>query len=214
MESNLEFTLVVYIHMALISVSPEEIIFPNVLNQESVFLLKLKNTSGASVAFKVKTTAPKNYLVKPSAGVIGANGTAEVKITLNKQTSDPSANNDRFLVQAVKSESGKELTKEEWSVVDKAAIQELRLHVVFTGGQQSSAPAPAALDKNATPDQIRSRYDELLVDKKRLESELDSCKLQLLKRSKTTSTGFSVLQLLVAMILAVILARVATTMGY
>ncbi len=201
--------------------------FPNVLNQEAVFILKVSNVSSSAVAFKVKTTAPKNYLVKPSAGAIPASGSIEVKITLNKQTTDPSVNNDRFLVQAVKSPSGKELTKEEWAAVDKSAIQELRLHVVFanqagaggpaSGAMSSSMASPAAvvLEKSATPEQVRAKYDELVVYSKRLEGELDSCKSQLKKRSAVVSSGgFSTLQLIIAMIIAIIVARVATVMGY
>ena len=201
--------------------------FPNVLNQEAVFILKVSNVSSSAVAFKVKTTAPKNYLVKPSAGAIPASGSIEVKITLNKQTTDPSVNNDRFLVQAVKSPSGKELTKEEWAAVDKSAIQELRLHVVFTnqagaggsvsGAMSSSMASPAAvvLEKSATPEQVRAKYDELVVYSKRLEGELDSCKSQLKKRSAVVSSGgFSTLQLIIAMIIAIIVARVATVTGY
>ena len=213
--------------MSLITVSPEEIVFPNVLNQEAVFILKVSNVSSSAVAFKVKTTAPKNYLVKPSAGAIPASGSIDIKITLNKQTTDPSVNNDRFLVQAVKSPNGKELTKEEWAAVDKSAIQELRLHVVFTnqpgagasasGGMSSSMASPAAvvLDKTASPEQVRAKYDELVVYSKRLEGELDSCKSQLKKRSAVVSSGgFSTLQLIIAMIIAVVVARVATVMGY
>ena len=215
------------IEMSLIAVSPDEIVFPNVLNQEAVFILKVSNVSSTPVAFKVKTTAPKNYLVKPSAGAIPASGSIDIKITLNKQTTDPSVNNDRFLVQAVKSPSGKELTKEEWSAVDKSAVQELRLHVVFTnqagGAGQSAAvsssmasPAAVVLDKSASPEQVRAKYDELVSYSKRLEGELDSCKSQLKKRSAAVSAGggFSTLQLIIAMIIAVIVARVATVMGY
>ena len=199
--------------------------FPNVLNQEAVFILKVSNVSSSAVAFKVKTTAPKNYLVKPSAGAIPPSGSIDIKITLNKQTTDPSVNNDRFLVQAVKSPNGKELTKEEWAAVDKSAIQELRLHVVFTnqsgagasGTMSSSMASPAAvvLDKAAPPEQVRAKYDELVAYSKRLEGELDSCKSQLKKRSAAVSSGgFSTLQLIIAMIIAVVVARVATVMGY
>ena len=218
--------------MSLVAVSPEEIVFPNVLNQESVFILKVKNTSTSPVAFKVKTTAPKNYLVKPSAGAIAAGGSMDIKITLNKQSTDPSANNDRFLVQAVKSESGKDMTKEEWQAIDKSNVHELRLHVVFTGA--SSAPAgaapvapamiPVAIAKDASPDQIRAKYEELTSycsqlerEKKRVETELDSCKLQLKKKPSAAAsdcTGFSTIQLIVAMLLAIIIARFATIMGY
>jgi len=212
--------------MSLVTVNPEEIVFPNVLNQEAVFILKVSNVSSSPVAFKVKTTAPKNYLVKPSAGAIPGNGSIDIKITLNKQTTDPSANNDRFLVQAVKAPNGKELSKEEWSAIDKSSIQELRLHVVFTnqpssaGAPSSVGPSPAAvpLDKSASADQVRAKYDELVSYSKRLEGELESTKSQLKKKSSSSvavgGSGFSTLQLIIAMILAVIVARVATIMGY
>jgi hypothetical protein len=212
--------------MSLVTVTPGEITFPNVLNQESVFMLKVTNTTSSAVAFKVKTTAPKNYLVKPSAGVLAPSGDAEIKITLNKQTSDPSANNDRFLVQAVKSATGKDLTKEEWQAVDKSSVQELRLHVVFGGSALSAASsmvtAPVAIAKDATPEQVRAKYDELVSlyaqmekDKKRIESELDNCRLQIKKKPVAEMKGgFSTIQLIVAMLLAVIIARFATAMGY
>ncbi len=230
--------------MSLVSVSPEEIVFPSVINQEAVFLLKVKNITSTPIAFKVKTTAPKNYLVKPSAGTIPGNGTSEIKITLNKQATEPTSNSDRFLVQAVKTEGGKELTKEEWAAVDKSAIQELRLHVVFSGAPAVGSPgsgSPASLRavdassvvasmavqplaKDAPPEQVREKYEELVSlsgqwdkDKKRMESELDQCRIQLRKSKSISSVsagGFSALQLFVAMVLAVLLARLATIMGY
>jgi hypothetical protein len=132
------------------------------------------------------------------------------------------------LVQAVKAPSGKELTKEEWTAVDKSAIQELRLHVVFSNQAGSGSatagssvagvgPSPAAipLDKSASLDQVRVKYDELVSYSKRLEGELESTKSQLKKKSAIAgSSGFSTLQLVIAMLFAVIVARVATIMGY
>jgi len=40
--------------------------------------LQLRNTSDLPVAFKVKTTAPRQYCVKPNGGVINPNGSATV----------------------------------------------------------------------------------------------------------------------------------------
>lgn len=130
-------------------------------------------------------------------------------------------------MQAVKSSTGKDLTKEEWQAVDKSSVQELRLHVVFGGSAVSAASsmvaAPVAIAKDATPEQVRAKYDELVTlfaqvekEKKRLESELDSCKLQIKKKPLAAEMkgGFSTIQLIVAMLLAVIIARFATVMGY
>jgi hypothetical protein len=41
-------------------------------------VLKLRNPSDEEVAFKVKTTAPKLYCVRPNAGVVPAGGSVEV----------------------------------------------------------------------------------------------------------------------------------------
>ena len=44
--------------------------------------LFLKNTSENAVAFKVKTTAPKRYCVRPNNSVIKAKGWIEVRIVM------------------------------------------------------------------------------------------------------------------------------------
>jgi len=44
--------------------------------------LILKNNSEYAVAFKVKTTAPKRYCVRPNSSVIKAHESIEVRITM------------------------------------------------------------------------------------------------------------------------------------
>ncbi|EER06906.1 Vesicle-associated membrane protein-associated protein SCS22, putative, partial [Perkinsus marinus ATCC 50983] len=90
---------------SLLSVKPGEIVFPNTLYQSVNTTLSLTNVDGdkKAVAFKIKTTAPRNYLVRPSSGVVAADATVDVQIILQPQTSDPSLNTDRFLIQATTS---------------------------------------------------------------------------------------------------------------
>lgn len=42
-------------------------------NSEIFSTLKLTNNNSYNVAFKIKTTSPPNYVVKPSSGVIPSN---------------------------------------------------------------------------------------------------------------------------------------------
>ena len=53
--------------------------------------------------FKIKTTKPTRYLVRPSQGVIGQNKEVEVQILFNHQLDSPdeaeAINTDKFLVQ-------------------------------------------------------------------------------------------------------------------
>ena len=61
--------------------------------------LVITNISGGPIAFKVKTTAPKAYLVRPSNDMLAAGRSVDVKILLQ-----PGVERDtphRFLVQAV-----------------------------------------------------------------------------------------------------------------
>lgn len=68
--------------------------------------LTLTNTlSDSAITFKVKTTAPKLYCVRPNAGRIPPGGSAEVTILLQAMKEDPPADfkcKDKFLIQAIK----------------------------------------------------------------------------------------------------------------
>ena len=50
--------------------------------------LFLKNTSEYAVAFKVKTTAPKRYCVRPNSSVIKAHESVEVRIVMQARSTD------------------------------------------------------------------------------------------------------------------------------
>ncbi|KAF8412462.1 hypothetical protein HHK36_000426 [Tetracentron sinense] len=54
----------------LISVHPEELNFQVVLEKQSYCDLKIANNTEHHVAFKIKTTSPKKYFVRPNTGVI------------------------------------------------------------------------------------------------------------------------------------------------
>ncbi|KAI8817756.1 PapD-like protein [Fimicolochytrium jonesii] len=59
----------------------------------------------AAVAFKIKTTAPKQYCVRPNSGRIPAGGVVEVQVLLQPTKDDLSVttkNRDKFLVQGIK----------------------------------------------------------------------------------------------------------------
>ncbi|TPX35564.1 hypothetical protein SmJEL517_g02083 [Synchytrium microbalum] len=68
--------------------------------------LKVVNTlSHSGVAFKVKTTAPKQYCVRPNSGRIPPQGSIEVQVLLQTMKEDPPLDmkcKDKFLVQAIR----------------------------------------------------------------------------------------------------------------
>lgn len=64
----------------------------------------LSNHSDSNVAFKVKTTAPKRYCVKPSADVVAPKSTMEVKVFMQQSKDITAATaaecKDKFLIQS------------------------------------------------------------------------------------------------------------------
>ncbi|EER10758.1 Vesicle-associated membrane protein-associated protein B, putative [Perkinsus marinus ATCC 50983] len=217
---------------SLLSVKPGEIVFPNTLYQSVNTTLSLTNVDGdkKAVAFKIKTTAPRNYLVRPSSGVVAADATVDVQIILQPQTSDPSLNTDRFLIQATTSATGQPLERDEWARVAKADIHEQRLHVIFKPAEEGSqvkdgavAAVPSAAptsSANIAAGELRGKYDELVQytlsiekEKSKLEKELEANKA----RSAVvagSSSGFTTMQLLISMVIAVIISRLAALYGY
>ncbi|KAH7103345.1 VAMP-associated protein [Auriculariales sp. MPI-PUGE-AT-0066] len=82
--------------------------------------LSISNPSDTPVAFKVKTTAPKLYCVRPNAGRIEPNETVDVLVMLLPMKEDPPLSTkckDKFLVQstAITPEKDHLPTQEVWN---------------------------------------------------------------------------------------------------
>ncbi|GAA5980930.1 hypothetical protein JCM5350_004769 [Sporobolomyces pararoseus] len=86
--------------------------------------LSVSNHNSEAIAYKVKTTAPKQYCVRPNSGRIEPGETVEVQVLLQPMKEDPPAGTkcrDKFLVQSVVITPEREnipLT-ELWGVVEK-----------------------------------------------------------------------------------------------
>ncbi len=134
--------------------------------------LTISNPSSVeNVSFKVKTTRPMRYLVRPNQGVIAPNHTATVVVILQHRDCDellrldPSErqlSNDKFLVQSVAvnaefcdlltTKSAKEVMDDLttlWSQVDKKLICNKKLRCAFVEGAATDSVV-------ATPVQLTS----------------------------------------------------------
>ncbi|GLD50817.1 vesicle-associated membrane protein-associated protein A isoform X2 [Lates japonicus] len=64
--------------------------------------LKLKNPSDRRVCFKVKTTAPRRYCVRPNSGVIDAGAAVNISVMLQPFDYDPNEKSKhKFMVQTI-----------------------------------------------------------------------------------------------------------------
>lgn len=101
--------------------------------------LTVTNSNSHAVAFKVKTTAPKQYCVRPNSGRIEAGERVEVQVLLQPMKEDPPASfrcRDKFLVQSVPITAEREslALADLWSVVekeDKANVHESKIRCIY-----------------------------------------------------------------------------------
>jgi hypothetical protein len=79
-----------------------ELIFRGPFTSVITSHLKLTNPSDRNVCFKVKTTAPRRYCVRPNSGVIKAKESADIAVMLQPFTYDPEEKNKhKFMVQSL-----------------------------------------------------------------------------------------------------------------
>ncbi|KAI3992996.1 hypothetical protein MKX01_009739 [Papaver californicum] len=69
----------------LLSIQPTELKFPFELKKQSSCSLQLTNKTDEYVAFKVKTTNPKKYYVRPNTGIVLLGTTCDVTVTMQAQ---------------------------------------------------------------------------------------------------------------------------------
>ncbi|OQR91648.1 hypothetical protein ACHHYP_04517 [Achlya hypogyna] len=130
--------------------------------------LVISNPSSVeNVAFKVKTTRPMRYLVRPNQGVIGPNSAATVLVILQQKdcdellrldASERQLSNDKFLVQSIgvdaefcdllTQKTAKEVMDDLttlWATAEKKAISNKKLRCRFVEGNANDVSTPSQL---------------------------------------------------------------------
>ncbi|KAK3325789.1 PapD-like protein [Apodospora peruviana] len=132
-----------------VEIDPLELGFRRPFTVEVAQILKIKNSNTSPVAFKVKTTAPKQYCVRPNSGRIEPGHDVEVSVLLQAMKTEPPADarcRDKFLVQSVTITGDKEFTNVQqiWDSVDRSAIQEKKIRVTWLAPSEDGHPEPVA----------------------------------------------------------------------
>jgi len=79
---------------------PNELRFKGPFDDYVTVSLTIKNPTGSRIAFKIKTTAPKRYCVKPNSGVLDPGQHMKVNVLLQPFNYDPNEKNKhKFMVQ-------------------------------------------------------------------------------------------------------------------
>ncbi|KAI8633701.1 VAMP-associated protein [Xylariaceae sp. FL1651] len=127
-----------------VEIDPQELGFHRPFTVEVLENLKIRNQNTHPVAFKVKTTAPKQYCVRPNSGRVEPGKEVEVQVILQAMKAEPAPGTkcrDKFLVQSVPITGDKEFTNlaSIWDTIDKSSVQEKKIRVTFLDPKGSAA---------------------------------------------------------------------------
>eukprot|EP00249_Psilotum_nudum_P009837 c22183_g1_i1 orf=269-1006(-) len=140
----------------LLSIRPGELKFPFELKKQVSCTMQLVNTTDNCVAFKVKTTSPKKYCVRPTTGIILPQGTCDVTVTMQGQQEAPPDMQckDKFLVQSVISADGvtsKDISQDMFNKETGKEVYESKLRVVYVSPPQLPSCIPESTDEGVSP---------------------------------------------------------------
>ncbi|AQK54048.1 vesicle-associated protein 2-1 isoform X1 [Zea mays] len=199
----------------LISVYPDELTFLFELEKPCYCNLKVVNNSEHHVAFKVKTTSPRKYFVRPNASIVQPWDSCTITITLQAQKEYPPDMQckDKFLIQSTKvaaSTDMDEIPPDTFNKETDKVIEEMKLRVVYTlpsgGGSDDSSVSSlgsrsfkaasddlmmlknASIEEIQTIQRVKEERDNMLQQNQQMQRELDVLRR---RRSRKGDAGFS-----------------------
>ncbi|CAF2125900.1 unnamed protein product [Brassica napus] len=151
----------------LVNIHPTELKFPFELKKQSSCSLQISNnTSTQVVAFKVKTTNPRKYCVRPNTGVVLPGDSCNVTVTMQAQKEAPldMQCKDKFLVQSVivsDATTSKDVLAEMFNKEPGRMIEDFKLRVVYIPANPPS-PVPEGSEEGNSPrtDFPASQFDD------------------------------------------------------
>lgn len=140
----------------LLGIEPLELKFPFELKKQISCSLQLSNKTDNYVAFKVKTTNPKKYCVRPNTGIVLPRSTCDIIVTMQAQREAPPDMQckDKFLLQSVATYSGatpKDINAEMFSKEAGHVVEECKLRVIYVAPPQPPSPVPEGSEEDSSP---------------------------------------------------------------
>ncbi|XP_063837625.1 vesicle-associated membrane protein-associated protein A isoform X3 [Ostrinia nubilalis] len=106
--------------------------FTGLFEQGYTTYMRLINPSTETVLFKIKTTAPKKYCVRPNSGVLEPNSKVEIAITPQPVYVDQNEKHKhKFMVQSVIAPEGKTNLEQVWKEISLDQLMDYKLKCVF-----------------------------------------------------------------------------------
>jgi hypothetical protein len=117
----------------LLIISPQnELKFCGPFNHSITSYMTLRNPTDKTILFKIKTTAPKKYCVRPNCGTLQPKEMIEIAICLQPFNFDPNEKNKhKFMVQSLVAPDGDIQFDQLWKDVTPDQLMDSKLRCVF-----------------------------------------------------------------------------------
>ncbi|XP_033743770.1 motile sperm domain-containing protein 2-like isoform X2 [Pecten maximus] len=124
--------------------------------------ISLKNTLPYPIAYKVKTTSPEKYKVRPCFGVAKPGSTVEVFVYL-QQGYENTISKDRFLVMAMEvTTDSQDKLAELWKTIPKENIMEHKLRCVQSTKTSAGQSVGAGCSSDENVQTLSQKVDNLM----------------------------------------------------
>ena len=151
--------------------------------------LKLGNPTNRNVWFKMKTTAPRRYCVRPNSGIVDAGASINVSVMLQPFDYDPNEKSKhKFMVQSMFAPTDTSDMEAVWKEAKPEDLMDSKLRCVFELPEENDKPhdveinkiIPTTASKTETPTvskALSSSLDDtevkkVMEERKRLQSEV------------------------------------------
>ncbi|CAH9069739.1 unnamed protein product [Cuscuta europaea] len=166
----------------LLTINHFELKFPFELRKPISCSFELLNRTDNHAAFKVKTTNPRKYIVRPNYGIVLPRSRCNVTVTMQAQSGTPldMQSKDKFLLQCVITHPGaapKDICQEMFNKEVGKYVQECKLKVVYVTPRRPPSPVPEEPEESKV--QILKLVDErdtTIQKNGKLRRELESLK--------------------------------------
>ncbi|XP_066959975.1 motile sperm domain-containing protein 2-like [Macrobrachium rosenbergii] len=141
--------------------------------------ITITNPMESAVAFKIKTTSPEKFRVKPSVGILEPGHQIDIGVTVSEQLAPSALVRDKFLVMGSPA-SSLDLSSQEISQLFKSLnkddLFETRLRVGVSAGDSASESSYSPSPASTLPAEVISKLDQLLHRQSVVEEQLRTAK--------------------------------------
>lgn len=147
-------------------ISPSESVLFTQEGSDISGIMTLTNVSDQPLTYKIKTTSPEKFRVRPSCGILNPNAVASVNVLLQAGIQPTSIIRDKFLIMSFLLDDGTSLTAditELWKQSDMKKVEQHRLKCIL-GGQSSSVTLNGTTTVSQdTPADLEQKVSQILI---------------------------------------------------